>query len=222
MRDTRTPPAYAPPPAEALKIICKTDQFAVIDKPSALLSVPGRGPDKAICAQSIVQDRLGEALTVHRLDMDTSGLMVFACTKAAQRALSMAFQDRQVDKTYNAIVSGVPQSESGRIDLPIARFSRQRPLRHVAEAGDADALPASTSWRLLEPLDGSARLELKPITGRSHQLRLHLAAIGHPILGDVFYGEAASAPRLLLHASMLCFPDPAAARQRCFDSSPGF
>lgn len=212
------PPRYCPPPAHALRTIHLADDFAVIDKPSGLLSVPGRGPDKAVCAQSVAEKRFGTALTVHRLDMDTSGLMVFARNKSAQRALSNAFQTRRVEKTYNAIVSGHLNAATGCIDLPIARFSKQRPLRHIAGPDETDALAATTHWRVTQELPGKTRLDLTPMTGRSHQLRLHLAAIGHPILGDAFYGDPASAERLLLHASTLCFPAPCGAERVCFHS----
>lgn len=197
---------YAPPPDHALKILHEDADIIIIDKPSGLLSVPGRGPEKAVCAVSIVSQRLGDVFTVHRLDMDTSGIMVFARTKAAQKSLSQAFQQRRVAKTYTAIVEGEMARDTGRIDLPIAKFSLQRPLRHTAPDGQE----AITEWQVMHRRkDNTTRVRLTPLTGRSHQLRLHLKDIGHPILGDPFYGDETRAPRLLLHAETLTLPHPA-------------
>ena len=180
------------------------DHIVIVDKPSGLLSVPGRGADKATCAQSIASARHGAALVVHRLDMDTSGIMVFARHPLAQRRLSQSFEARRTHKVYEALVEGEPNESSGRIDLAIARFSHQRPLRHL----DPDGQSAVTHWRAISRHDAHTRLELVPETGRSHQLRLHLSAIGHPILGDPFYGNRSTAPRLCLHARLLEFPHP--------------
>lgn len=213
-----TPPPYQPPPADDLKTIHIDDHILVADKPSGLLSVPGRGADKAICAHSILSDRHGPVLTVHRLDMDTSGLIIFARTKAAQRYLSRGFERRLTDKRYIAVVENVVAQDVGEITLSIAKHSLQRPLRHI----DPDGQDAITHWRVLERSTDTTRLELTPTTGRSHQLRLHLSAIGHPILGDPLYGNQLSAPRLLLHASALKVRHPHNQKDACFQSPTAF
>ena len=200
------PPAYAPPTASTLKTLFEDDTLIAVDKPSGLLSVPGIGPEKAFCAHSIAQDRFSAAYVVHRLDMDTSGVMLFAKTKATQRTISMLFEKREVKKTYIALVDGLLAMDSGTIDKAIARFSLNRPLRHL----DEDGQEAITHWQVIDrdPVAKQTRLSLKPETGRSHQLRLHLKSIGHPILGDAFYGDANAAPRLCLHAQTLSFLHP--------------
>ncbi|MEM7493990.1 MAG: pseudouridine synthase, partial [Pseudomonadota bacterium] len=126
---------YHPPAADKLETIFVDEDIIIASKPGGLLSVPGRGPEKSVCAVSILSERHGEVLTIHRLDMDTSGIMVFARQKPAQSRLSRAFQDRRVQKTYLAIVHGQPQPPAGLIDLPIAALSKQRPLRHIDENG---------------------------------------------------------------------------------------
>lgn len=198
------PSPYCPPPAESIATIHIDEEIVLVDKPSGLLSVPGRGPEKAFCAQSVVSDRHGPSLTVHRLDMDTSGLMVFARTKDAQRTLSRQFEKRTVDKTYEALVEGSVAGDAGTIDKAIAKYSLDRPLRHL----DPDGQSAITHWRVLERTPQQSRLQLHPETGRSHQLRLHLASMGHPILGDVFYGDKTRYPRLCLHAKVLEIDHP--------------
>ncbi len=196
------------------EIVHADDDLLVLNKPSGLLAVPGRGPDKQDCLSARVQATHPEALVVHRLDQPTSGLMVMARHAEAQRRLSEAFALRQVHKQYTAVVNGqlvAPRSDDdwGLIDLPIAVDWPRRPLRVIDAAGK----PSQTRWRL----DGlghdglSSRLLLEPLTGRTHQLRVHLAAIGHPILGDALYADAqvcARSERLLLHASWLSFMHP--------------
>ena len=213
-----TPKPYNPPPPAALKIIYADDAIIVIDKPTGLLSVPGRGPETAVCAVSLVNDHHPNPLTVHRLDMDTSGVRVFARTKAAQRHLSRQFERRQVSKTYEAVVAGQMRDDTGTIDAAIARFSKQRPLRHL----DPDGRPAITHWRVLARANGNTRVSLTPETGRSHQLRLHLASSGHPILGDVFYGDPGTQDRLHLHAQTLQFEHPESGRSSCFEAAVPF
>ncbi len=202
----------------ALQGLYADDTLLVFDKPAGLLSVPGRGPDKQDCLASRVQAVYADALVVHRLDMATSGLLLMARGASAQRALSAAFAERAVTKRYMAVVDGTPppaseQTDGGwqTIDLPIAVDWPRRPLRVVAASGQ----PSTTRWRALPGTDArwphSTRLELAPVTGRTHQLRLHLAAIGHPILGDALYAnptQQARAPRLLLHASELALTHP--------------
>lgn len=198
-----------------ITVLHADDWLVAVDKPSGLLSVPGRGPDKADCAASRVQALYPDAQVVHRLDMGTSGLLVFGRGPAAQRALSIAFAGRRVHKLYLAQVAGHPATASGRVELPLACDWPNRPRQQV------DAVhgrPSVTLWRRLEALPGplpTARLALRPLTGRSHQLRVHLQAIGHPILGDELYappGAQALAPRLLLHATRLRLPHPADGR----------
>lgn len=185
----------------------------MIDKPAGVLSVPGKGPDKQVCAASMVAERFPHAtgpLVVHRLDMDTSGLMVFGLDEHAQRDLSAQFERRAVEKRYTAVVAGHIAGESGEIDVPMRLDPDNRPVQVV----DLDlGRPSRTLWKLMALEPEGSRLELTPITGRTHQLRVHLAHIGHPIMGDVLYGPqpatASAAERLLLHASFLSFRKPA-------------
>ncbi len=199
--------AYAPP-LERLTILHADEALIAVDKPSGLLSVPGRGEDKADCAVSRVQQDYPDALTVHRLDMATSGLLLLARGKEMQRALSGLFERGEVTKRYIAEVWGVPELSSGEIDLPLITDWPNRPLQKIDhEAGK----PSRTLYETLSASGTSARLLLTPLTGRSHQLRVHLAAIGHPILGDEFYAHPearAAAPRLCLHAAALSFRHP--------------
>ncbi|MDP1533848.1 MAG: RluA family pseudouridine synthase [Rubrivivax sp.] len=194
----------------------------VVDKPAGLLAVPGRGADKQDCVVARLQAQWPDALTVHRLDMATSGLMVFARGAAMQRALSQAFAERRVAKRYTARVAGRPAADSGSIALPLAADWPQRPKQKVdTEHGK----PSLTHWRLLATDGDGARLELEPITGRTHQLRVHLAASGHAIVGDALYAPApvlALSPRLCLHASRLEFSHPGSGQALRFDSPAPF
>jgi tRNA pseudouridine32 synthase/23S rRNA pseudouridine746 synthase len=188
------------------------ESLLVFDKPSGLLSVPGRGLND--CLSERVRTRFEDALVVHRLDMATSGLMVFGRGAAAQRALSKAFAEREVRKRYVAVVHGSmaqPEAEWGMIDLPIIVDWPNRPLRIV---DPILGKPSLTRWRVLarHATADSSRVELEPVTGRSHQLRVHLRELGHPILGDRLYAPPAvqqRAPRLLLHACELGLRHPA-------------
>ncbi len=197
---------YAPP-QEPLVVVHVDRDLVVIDKPAGLLSVPGRGPDLEDSALRRVQARYPGAFAVHRLDMDTSGLLVFATRRRAERALLAQFRERQVKKRYLAWVSGTVHEASGCIELPLSRVPGQP--RSVVDpiAGKA----ASTSFSVMIRQDGASLLALSPHTGRSHQLRVHLMALGHPILGDRFYAEGparAAADRLLLHAEALELAHP--------------
>ena len=198
-----------PTDTEALLTIVHVDgQVVVADKPAGLLCVPGRGPALADCLASRVQARWPDALVVHRLDMATSGLVVFGRGAAVQRALSIAFADRQVHKRYEAVVAGLLADETGEITLPLAADWPNRPRQQVDQAAGK---PSLTRWQVLarDQARGTTRLSLTPITGRTHQLRVHLAAIGHAILGDALYAPAPwalAAPRLLLHACTLSLP----------------
>jgi tRNA pseudouridine32 synthase/23S rRNA pseudouridine746 synthase len=195
------------------RIVFQDDQLLVLDKPSGLLAVPGRGPDLQDCLSARVQRQIPAASVVHRLDRDTSGLMVMAMTAEAQRNLSAQFAARIVEKRYIAIVYGSPDAERGTIELPM-RKDFDHPPRHMIDL--QSGRPATTLWRVLEQDNSTARLEVKPITGRSHQIRLHLATIGHPILGDQLYAHAealAKAPRLMLHARMLSLVHPTTGKR---------
>lgn len=198
----RVPTPAALPP---LSIVWADDWLVVADKPAGLLCVPGRGPDKADCLAARVAAQYPDARVVHRLDMATSGLVVFGRGPALQRALSMAFAGRRVHKRYEAVVAGLLAEDQGEIDLPLAADWPHRPRQQVDHVAGKASL---TRWQVLarDPGQGSSRLRLTPVTGRTHQLRVHLAAIGHPILGDALYAQApwaSAAPRLLLHACEL-------------------
>ncbi|TXI98169.1 MAG: RNA pseudouridine synthase [Aquabacterium sp.] len=201
---------YTPPPDEGLDLIHVDEALIVVNKPEGLLSVPGRGEDRQDCMVHRVQQRFPEALTVHRLDMATSGLLVFARGEAMQRALSVLFQDRQVNKRYVAVVQGLLAPDHGEVNLPLIADWPNRPRQMVCfERGK----PSQTLYEVLarDPLKDETRVALTPVTGRSHQLRVHMLALGHPMLGDPFYGDAdsqARAPRLLLHAEALGLPHP--------------
>ncbi len=177
----------------------------VLDKPAGLLTVPGRGADKADCLWTRAQMQWSDALVVHRLDMATSGLVLFARNLDMQRRLSMAFAAREVHKRYVAVVEGVMAQDLGEINLPLAVDWPRRPLQVVDPVRGKASL---TRWRVLarDPVAMRTRVELEPVTGRTHQLRVHLHAIGHCIVGDALYGApavASAAPRLLLHAHQL-------------------
>jgi tRNA pseudouridine32 synthase / 23S rRNA pseudouridine746 synthase len=199
-------------------VIHRDDRLLVLEKPSGLLAVPGRGPDLQDCLARRVQELFPTALVVHRLDRDTSGLMLMALDADAQRDLSRQFEQRQVKKHYHCIVRGVPERSSGLVDLPIARDPARPPRYRI---NHETGRPSQTRWRVLKRLGDRARLDVEPITGRSHQIRLHLATLGHPILGDPLYGddktpadcEASLAPRLLLHATLLAVTHPADGRR---------
>ena len=198
--------------------------LVAVDKPAGLLAVPGRGADKADCVSARLQAAYPDALVVHRLDMATSGLMLLARGPEMQRRLSQAFAGRLIDKTYTAVVAGQLAEDAGEIDLPLGADWPNRPRQQV------DALhgkPSLTRWRVLsrDALRGQTRLALQPQTGRTHQLRVHLSAIGHAILGDGLYASnavAAAAPRLLLHASRLALAHPLTGAPLDLRSEPPF
>jgi tRNA pseudouridine32 synthase / 23S rRNA pseudouridine746 synthase len=200
------------------------DAIVVINKPSGLLSVPGRGPEKADCATARVQASYPDALTVHRLDMETSGLMILARSLIAQSIMGKAFENRLVEKQYITAVAQIMSGDDGQIDLPLICDWPNRPRQIVDhERGK----PSLTRWRVLarDSQANTTRVELSPVTGRSHQLRVHMNEIRHPILGDSLYGTDASraaAPRLLLHASRLRFPHPTTNEIVEFNCPPDF
>lgn len=187
------------------------DQMLVLNKPPGLLSVPGRTEPDCLAARA--QAVWPDALVVHRLDQATSGLLVMARGLPAQRALSLAFERRKVHKTYVAVVEGLVAEESGSVDLPLIVDWPNRPRQVVDHALGK---PALTHWRVLDRRQGRTRLQLQPVTGRSHQLRVHMQALGHPIVGDDLYGTAG--PRLLLHAHALQVPHPQDGRPMAFES----
>lgn len=201
---------YTAPPCLPLTYLHADEDIVVVTKPSGLLSVPGRGPEKADCLVARVWADFPDALVVHRLDMETSGLMVLARNTAAHRHVSMQFQNREVEKRYLAVVDGLLAAEAGEIDLPLMADWPNRPRQKVDfELGK----PCLTRYRVLahDLADGSTRVALEPLTGRTHQLRVHLMSRGHPILGDPLYASPsalAKARRLLLHASSLRFSHP--------------
>ena len=206
--------------SQGVELVHIDDSLLVLDKPAGLLAVPGRGDDKHDCLSRRVQHLYPDALIVHRLDMATSGLMLMARGLKAQRALSKLFETRAVHKRYVAVVDGdmtlvahTAKDTDGwhLIDMPIALDWPRRPLR-VIDA--THGKPSQTRWRAVsfDAATNTTRVELEPITGRSHQLRVHLTALGYSILGDALYAPLAAqtkAPRLLLHACMLQFEHPA-------------
>ena len=212
-----------PKPTPPIDFLYQDDALLVVNKPSGLLAVPGRGADKQDCLSARVQAACPDALIVHRLDMATSGLMVMARSVAAQRALSQAFAARDVHKRYLAVVAGrldAPPDTWGMIDLPIIVDWPNRPLRIIDHSLGK---PSQTRWRVLgyDASGSNTRVELEPVTGRSHQLRVHLRALGHPILGDALYAPPevqAQASRLLLHAVSLGFVHPVTGAQLHFES----
>lgn len=207
-----------------LRIVLDTGRYVVADKPAGLLSVPGIGPDKADCVRSRVAAMYPHAsgpMTVHRLDQDTSGLIVVGLDADAQRAMSQVFEHRRVTKRYIAVVQGHLASHAGLIDLPLRIDWPNRPRHIVAQ----DGRPSQTRYRVLGPVGPDTRVEFTPITGRGHQLRVHAAdprGLGAPILGDPLYGDPTKAPRLLLHAWSLEFADPFTGQLRHVTSEPGF
>lgn len=204
-------PPYTPP-ASPLVVLHRDDDLLLVDKPSGLLSVPGKPASHADCLEARVRAAFPDALLIHRLDMETSGIMVFALNRRAQRLINGQFERRVVRKTYIARVAGVPGADEGEIDLPLTADWPNRPLQKVCFA---TGRPARTRWRVLDRTGATARMELRPETGRSHQLRLHLREIGHPILGDPFYAPpaiCAAAPRLQLHALALDLRHPSDGR----------
>ena len=198
--------AYAPPDAP-LAILHADHEILAVDKPSGLLSVPGKGAGLSDCLLSRVQAVYPQALLVHRLDRDTSGVMVFALTPRAQRHIGLQFEKRQVKKTYVAWVWGRLEPKTGTVDLPLAVDWPNRPLQKVDHLRGR---PARTDWRVVRHADEATKARLMPLTGRSHQLRVHMKEIGHPILGDPLYasGPARDFPRLMLHSESLKLRHP--------------
>lgn len=201
-----------------MRVVARGARWVVVDKPSGVLSVPGKGPGKTACAAAWVQQQFPDAtgpLVVHRLDMDTSGLLLFALDADAQRALSAQFERRLVDKSYVALVAGHVGPAHGVVSLPLRPDIDNRPVQIVDHV---HGQPATTEFRVDAFTPDATRLSLFPRTGKTHQLRVHCATpaaqggLGHPILGDPLYGDRDAAPRLMLHAASLAFADPDASR----------
>ncbi|WP_374404497.1 RluA family pseudouridine synthase [Niveibacterium sp.] len=202
---------YRPPEHHGLSVLYLSDQLIVVDKPSGLLSVPGRHPGKEDCLSRRVQAQFPDAMIVHRLDMGTSGIIVMGRGAKALRELSRQFQERRVRKSYQALVDGCwSVAAAGEIGLPIGVDQANPPKQKVDHAAGR---PCLTRYRVLDSsgIPGVSRIALEPITGRLHQLRVHMEAMGHPIIGDDFYGTPAScakAERLMLHACQIEFEHP--------------
>ncbi len=215
-------PALPPSPTDLPRVLHVDDALLVLDKPAGLLAVAGKGEAGQVHLAGWVQQRFPNALVVHRLDMATSGLMLFARSVAVQATLGTLFAIRGVDKQYQALVHGHLAQDEGDIALPLGADWPQRPRQQVDLA---HGKPAHTRWRLLAREQGAdgvpvSRLALQPLTGRTHQLRVHLLAAGHAILGDTLYApDGPSAPRLMLHACALALPHPLTG-QPCRFHSP--
>ena len=223
----RTRPDFLPE-GPLLCVVYASWNYIVVDKPAGLLSVPGRGEDKRDSVSERVRYVFPEAsgsISVHRLDMDTSGLMVLGLNRKAHRGLSRQFEMRKTGKTYIAILDGIVEEDEGAVDLPLIVDWPNRPRQMVDyEKGK----PSRTLYRVLERKGGTTRVEFRPLTGRTHQLRVHAATprdkggLGAPILGDTLYGDGTKAPRLLLHANHLAFWEPITGDWKKFYSDPPF
>ncbi len=204
-----------------VRLVHEEDTLLVIDKPAGLLAVPGRGEHKQDCVSLRVQQRYPDALVVHRLDQATSGLMLMARSPAMQRALGQLFETRAVDKTYTAVVHGWLADDVGQIDLPIAADWPARPLRKIDHALGK---PALTHYQVIaRNADGTTRVLLRLHTGRTHQLRVHMQALGHAIIGDALYGSGVpEGSRLHLHASQLHLAHPVTGQAMQWHSETDF
>ncbi|WP_082665680.1 bifunctional tRNA pseudouridine(32) synthase/23S rRNA pseudouridine(746) synthase RluA [Pseudoalteromonas sp. XI10] len=213
---------YNPPMTPYLSIVYQDDDLLIVNKPSGLLTVPGKDPKHADCLIARINRVFPTAKIVHRLDMATSGIICLAMHKEAHRNLSIQFQDRKTAKRYIARIFGKLEQETGSVDLPLICDWPNRPKQMV----DHDnGKPSLTHFKVLEYEQNATRVELTPITGRSHQLRVHMLSLGHPILGDKLYAHPeafAMAPRLQLHAEMLTLAHPASGETLIFEAAPEF
>jgi len=213
---------YNPPMTPYLSIVYQDDDLLIVNKPSGLLTVPGKDPKHADCLIARVNRVFPNAKIVHRLDMATSGIICLAMHKEAHRNLSIQFQDRKTAKRYVARVFGKLEQQTGSVDLPLICDWPNRPKQMV----DHDkGKPSLTHFKVLEHEAQATRVELTPITGRSHQLRVHMLSLGHPILGDRLYAHSealALAPRLQLHAEMLSLTHPVSGETLVFEAAPEF
>lgn len=215
---------YQPPAHAGLDILFVDPYLLLLNKPSGLLSVPGRGVGKEDCMIARLNAEYSDALLVHRLDMSTSGIMLFARNKAVHRQMSMMFADRGVQKMYIAIVDGLVAADEGDINQPIIADWDNRPKQKIDAIGGK---ASHTHFNVLSrnTLSQTSRVLLRPSTGRSHQLRVHMLHLGHPILGDEFYADESAfhkAPRLCLHASQLCFTHPITHQPMDIHCAPDF
>jgi tRNA pseudouridine32 synthase/23S rRNA pseudouridine746 synthase len=209
------------PPSDPIPILHADGQVLAVDKPAGLLTVPGKGEDKQDCLINRLRADFPGIRLVHRLDTDTSGVVCFALTHEAQANLGQQFEKRKTDKTYVARVWGRMEQDAGRVDLPLIVDWPNRPRQHVNfDTGK----PAQTDWQVLERLGNETRVALMPLTGRSHQLRVHMAELGHPILGDDLYSEgpARAFPRMMLHAERLVVHQPGTGQKLEFHAPAPF
>ena len=205
--------SYHPPPDCGLEIIYSDKILLAVSKPAGLLSVPGRGEDKVDSLATRVQAEYPDALVAHRLDRDTSGLLLFPRGAKMHRQISMMFEKREMSKSYIAVVLGKLEQEQGEVNMPLMVDWPNRP-RHIVDA--VSGKPALTRYKAIsfDAASNTSRVALEPITGRTHQLRVHMQALGHPIVGDTLYGGNADGrvPRLLLHAHTLDFIHPVSGK----------
>lgn len=202
-----------------MTIIHSDETLLALDKPAGLMTVPGRGEEKQECLYRRILALFPTALVVHRLDMDTSGLVLFALAPEAQRNLCAQFEHREIQKTYVAVVEGLLEADSGTVDFPMRKDMAQRlPPKHLIDC--VRGKKAVTEWKVLERGEHTTRVALFPQTGRSHQLRLHMQAIGHPIVGDPIYGSPAD--RLMLHAQKLSLRHPSTGQPLLLESPVPF
>ena len=209
------PPYEYNPPDVPLDILHHDSALLIVNKPAGLLSVPGKDPGKEDCLIDRLRRVFPEVLLVHRLDCDTSGVMVFALNKAAQGNLGQQFEKRQTKKVYLARLWGLLEPKEGTVDLPLCVDWPNRPRQHV---NHEQGKPAVTDWRVQRHDGKTTRVRLMPLTGRSHQLRVHMLSLGHPILGDPIYatGEALDYPRMMLHAESLRLRHPETGKTQTF------
>lgn len=206
----------------SITILHRDDHLLAVSKPAGLLSVPGRGPDLRDCLVSRLEPEFPGVRIVHRLDRDTSGVMILALDPDTHRDLGAQFERRQVHKRYIARVAGHVVEDAGRIELPLCK-DFDRPPRHRVDHAPDRGKSAVTDWRVITRGRGWTQLELTPHTGRSHQLRVHCEAIGHPILGDPLYGDdSTQAPRLMLHAESLRITHPQTGETITFEAPHPF
>lgn len=212
---------YAPPD-DPFGIVHVDDDILVLDKPSGLLTVAGNRPELADCLQSRADAAFPGVRPVHRLDKDTSGLIVFARTREALAHIGLQFERRKTIKTYQALVWGHPPADAGLVDQPMTADWPNRPMQHICKT---TGRPAQTEWQVMEGSPDRARVLLRPLTGRTHQLRVHMAFLGHPILGDNLYAHAVAlnaSERLCLHACTLGFVHPSTGTALHFSSETPF
>lgn len=213
--------AYRPPPDDGLDLVHVDEALVLVNKPAGLLSVPGRGDARADCMVTRVQREWPDALIVHRLDMATSGLLLLARGAEMQRRLSMAFAARDVHKRYEAVLQGVLGPDAGEVDLPLCTDWPRRPRQMVSFT---HGKPSLTRYVVLarDAVAQRTRVALEPVTGRSHQLRVHMQALGHAIVGDPLYGAPGADTRMHLHASALSLVHPLSEVRIDWHSPPSF